>query len=200
MKISGKKWLVAVLVLIFVSGCFRGKLPATTVTEKALSIKLDFHRQSGYATNQFAVWITDENGLLVRTLYATKFTATGGYKKRPEALPLWVEKSQLASLNKKTVDTFTGATPKTGALEYFWDFNDQAGNRVADGEYNYLIEANLRWNNRVIYRGTVTIGETITVGEAEREYLFATNAEQPALTEDATEVKMITAVNVTYLP
>lgn len=49
------------------------------------SVEVSFHyaRQKGFSSNQFAVWVEDSGGRFVKTLYATGFTASGGYKKKP---------------------------------------------------------------------------------------------------------------------
>ena len=64
-----------------------------------------------------------------------RFAAKGGYEKRPDAIPLWVERSGVAS--RKDVDTITSATPKSGKLEFSWDLTDASGARVPDGTYRF---------------------------------------------------------------
>ncbi len=63
------------------------------VPEERLEISFKFQR-GGIASSQYAIWIEDEAGRLVRTLYATSFTAKGGYEYRKEALPVWVGKAK----------------------------------------------------------------------------------------------------------
>jgi len=128
-------------------------------------VSFGFTRQSGFSTNQFAIWIEDSRGNLVKTLYATKFTAGGGWSKRPQSIPLWVQKSGLSAMDKKDVDALTGATPRTGALRYRWDGLDKNGNRAAAGEYRLLLEATLREDNRVLYSAPFTLGSG-TAGSA----------------------------------
>ncbi|MDR0434102.1 MAG: DUF2271 domain-containing protein, partial [Gracilibacteraceae bacterium] len=146
--------------------------PAPAPESAALSgiaLSFDFERQAGYASNQFAVWIEDAGGNLVKTLYATGFTAEGGYIKRPESIPTWVEKSGLARLAQAEVDAVTGATPNSGALSYTWDLTDAGGDAVPAGEYVFVIEGSLRWQNRVRYTGGITVGGEPSVSEAVAE-------------------------------
>ena len=56
-----------------------------------MTISFDYMAQDGYASNQFAVWVENTDGAVVKTLYATRFAAKGGFEKRPDAIPLWVE-------------------------------------------------------------------------------------------------------------
>jgi hypothetical protein len=45
-----------------------------------LVISFDFVRQSGPASNQHAVWIEDMDGNVVRTLFASRWTADGWFR------------------------------------------------------------------------------------------------------------------------
>ena len=49
-------------------------------------ISFNFERQSGWASNQFAIWIEDMDGNYINTLYATAWTANGGYASRPDSI------------------------------------------------------------------------------------------------------------------
>ena len=131
-------------------------------------ISFSFKRQSGFSTNQFAVWIEDSRGTLVKTLFATKFTAGGGYARRPMSIPLWVSKSGLSSLDKKAVDGFSGATPRNGTLNYSWDGTDKNGIRLAPGEYRVFLEGTLKADNKVLYSVPITLGSG-TGNPVERE-------------------------------
>ena len=83
-----------------------------------LTVEFNYEKISGSASNQFAVWIEDMNGKYINTLYATRWTANGGYKNRPDSIALWVEKSNLESMSKAEVDAIAGATPSAGSVSY----------------------------------------------------------------------------------
>jgi hypothetical protein len=119
-----------------------------------------YNKQGGFASNQFAVWIEDARGGYVKTLYATKFTATGGWKKRELSVPLWVKQSGLSGMNKSQIDALTGPTPRAGTLRYVWDGTNQAGLAAAAGVYRVFVEATLRNENRVLYTADITLGES----------------------------------------
>jgi hypothetical protein len=165
----------------------------------SVTVTLDFFRQSGYASNQFAVWIESESQL-VKTLYATRYTANGGYKQRPDSIPDWVSKSGLSEMTKAQVDAVTSATPKSGSVSYIWDLTDRNGEPVPPGEYTFVVEGSLRWKNRVVYSGVIdTGGEAVTV-QAEAEYFYEGSDGQAALTADSPENTMITNVSVSFTP
>lgn len=109
-----------------------------------VSIRFDFQRMQKRASDQLAVWIEDAQGKHVRTLLTTKFTAGGGYQKRPEALPHW-QKSFQPAANAAVLDAVTAATPQSGRISLVWDCRDQAGAAVAAGDYVYKVEANIEW-------------------------------------------------------
>ena len=119
-----------------------------------------YNRQGGFASNQFAVWIEDAQGRYVKTLYATKFTATGGWKKRESSIPLWVKQSGLSGMNKSQIDALTGPTPRGGNLSFAWDGTNQAGLAAAAGAYRVFVEATLRNEDRVLYTADITLGES----------------------------------------
>ena len=120
-------------------------------------VSFSYEKQEGYASNQIAIWVEDANGKYVNALYATQWTVKGGYTKRPNSLPVFVERSSLASMNAKQVDAFAGATPSTGKHIYTWNLKDAKGERVANGSYKILLEATLRDQKMVIYTTEVNI-------------------------------------------
>ena len=158
-----KKQLFLVLVICIVSVLFTSvnmfAQTKSTSGKNKVEVKFTYTKQKGFSSNQFAVWIEDAQGRYVKTLYATKFTATGGWKKRDLALPLWVKKSNLAGMNKAQIDAITSSTPKNGNLSYVWDGTDSAGKVVPSGEYKVFVEATLRNENIVVYTATVKPGE-----------------------------------------
>ena len=169
-------------------------------TSGEVIITFNFEKQSGRASNQFAVWIEDTGGNHVKTLYATHFTAGGGYKDRPDSIPTWVEKSGLATMTKSEVDAISGATPKVGTLTYSWDLTDANGDTVSLGDYMFFIEGSLRWKNRVLYSGMISVGDSPVTVQAESEFFYEASDSQPALSDDSPETEMIGAVTASYKP
>ncbi|MDR1136544.1 MAG: DUF2271 domain-containing protein [Clostridiales Family XIII bacterium] len=158
-------------------------------------ISFDYVKQSGHASNQFAVWIEDENGNHIKTLYATNFTAQGGYANRPDSIPTWVEKSGLASMSKEQADAISGATPQTGRLYYTWDLTDENGAAVdADMQYKFFAEGSLRWKNRVLYSGVIDLGNMPAGLDPVVEYHYEASEEQPALNSRSKEHDMISGL------
>ena len=133
-------------------------------------LTFNFTRQSGAASNQFAVWIEDSQGQHVKTLYATKYTANGGWKRRASSIPVWVKKSGLADMTGVQVDALTGATPRDGTLTYTWDGTNSRGAAVSAGNYVIYLEGTLRWENQVLYRAPIRLGQGAATPEVGVEY------------------------------
>ena len=171
----------------------------------SLVITFDYTRQSGSASNQFAVWIENANHEYITTLYATRYTANGGYKNRPDSIKEWVAKSNLADMSSTEVDAISGATPAAGTQTYTWDLTDAGGAPVPDGMYIFIVEGTLRWKNQVIYTGAIEVGGDAAAAAAatltpEPQYTFEGAGNQPALNTSSTEADMITNVTARYTP
>jgi hypothetical protein len=132
---------------------------------KTLEVSFNYQRQPGPGSNQYAVWIENDKGDVVRTLFVTSYTTKGrtrpgeepmrGYVKRPNCVPTWVKQAKAAEQNDQQLDAFTGATPKTGGTQIFtWDFTDQQGKAFKKATYNVFVEATLYQASDIIYTGT----------------------------------------------
>ncbi len=159
-------------------------------TSGILEITVDYKRQDGRGSNQYAVWVEDAVGNLVKTLYVTQFTADGGYKKRPDCTPLWVTKAQAPSLSKEQIDAFSGATPQTGLQVYTWDGTDQQGQEVAPGSYTFVVEATYLGSHIVVFKG-----------EFDRDHAEITLTPEAEFNSDESQNRdMIQGVTARYIP
>ena len=138
--------------------------------QAAVELSFSFTRQSGSATNQYAVWIEDSQGKLVKTLYATRWTASGGWSRRPTSIPMWVKQSNLSQMTRAQADAVSSATPVTGVRTYTWDGTDSRGSAVPAGYYTLIIEGTLRWENLVYYRAPFRLGQGPATPQINTEY------------------------------
>lgn len=190
--------LALILPIALLAGCAQEKPAAVVRDNDIVTITLDYEKQSGFASNQFAVWIEDTDGNLIKTLFVTEFTVKTGFEKRPDALPVWV--SRAMPTKQSTPDATSGATPKSGELTFVWDLNDQNGMRVADGTYQFFVEGTLRWKNHVLYSDEITLNGAATSVEASAEYIYAASDAQAALSPDSPENAMLSHVIAAYIP
>lgn len=136
-----------------------------------VEISYRLERIGGIASNQLAVWIEDEAGAHVRTLFATDFTARKrGFERRTQSLPTWVRTAGVAGWAQAQIDAVSGPTQRPGTIRLVWDCTDARGKRVPDGVYVYRVEGNLRWENTVLWTGRIRVGARSDSSKAEPAY------------------------------
>ncbi len=161
-----KKTIMAVLagILLFASTNAQNK-QGKTEKANALEVSFNYQRQGGPGSNQYAVWIENEKGEFVKTLFVTSYTTKGrargsepakrGYIVRPACVPTWVKNSKAEEKTDVQLDAVTGATPRDGGTQTFtWDFTDENGKAVPAGTYQLKVEATLFFDCDIVYTGT----------------------------------------------
>ena len=149
-------------------------LMAATALFADVEVDFDYKEMSGFASNQFALWVENENGEVVKTLFVTDFTGVKrGYKKREQSLNNWVAVAKPAQMSDAEIDAISGATPKSGVQHFAWDLTDNQGKKVPTGKYFIKLEATLFAGSNVVYTGAVDLpqpasGEiTVTIKRSE---------------------------------
>ena len=162
------RWGIAAIIaamLLTVPAMVQSKKGQVAKKTKTLEVSFDYQRQGGPGSNQYAVWIENEKGDVVRTLFVTSYTTKGrtrpgeepmrGYVKRPNCVPTWVKAAKAAEKTDQQLDAVTGATPQaSGSQTFTWDFTDQQGKTVPQGKYKVFVEATLYQASDIIYSGT----------------------------------------------
>ena len=170
-----KKVLVVLLMFI------------TTAVFADVSIDFDYKSMSGFASNQIALWVENENGEIVKTIFVTNFTASHrGYKKREQSLNHWVSIAKPAQMSDKELDAISSATPKSGAQHFTWDLTDSHGKKVPAGKYFIKLEGTLYAGSNVVYAGTVDTGKA-TPGPIE----VVLERSEPATTKNETMLQNV---------
>jgi hypothetical protein len=159
------------------------------VKASALEVSFDYQRQAGPGSNQYAVWIENEKGNVVKTLFVTSYTTKGrarggeqpkrGYIVRPACVPTWVKTVKADEKTDQQLDAVTGATPQAGGTQTFtWDFTDEQGKAVQQGDYKVVVEATLFFDSDIIYSGTfstkdkegdIKLTSTLTKGDEQHK-------------------------------
>jgi len=175
-----------------------------TVTPKPATgevvISFDYTRQTGAASNQHAIWIEDMDGNLIKSLFASRWTAEGGFATRPDSIALWAERAGLANMSKAEVDAVSGATPRTGPQSYSWDLTDLNGDTVLQGDYVFFVEGTLRWKNFVLFSGVITVGDAPVTVQGEAVFRYEGSGRYDALTANSVENNMIGPVTAVFRP
>ena len=126
--------------------------------DNKVTVSFTWSKIQSYGSNQLAIWVEDLNGKYICTLFATRFTAKGGYLKRPLSLSEWTTKSDLKNARKPEVDALTGATPSTGKQSFTWNCKDKSGKKITAGTYVIRMEANIHDADKMFFRGEIKIG------------------------------------------
>ncbi len=159
------KLISVILVAILLSAVAVAQNAKKSKNASSLEVTFNYQKQAGPGSNQYAVWIEDAQGNVVKTLFVTSYTTKGrarqgeepmrGYVKRPNCVPTWVTTAKAAEQTDQQLDAFTGATPQVGGTQTFtWDFTDQQGKAVKNGTYKVLVEATLYQASDIVYSGT----------------------------------------------
>jgi hypothetical protein len=156
---------VAALFVLFAGCSILGmKVQKVSQVKEAtgkVTINYTLTRISGMASNQYAVWIEDEAGRYVRTLFVTDYMARRqGWKVRQQSLTTWVKVADVKNTPQEKIDAVSGATPKSGNLSVVWDMKDITGKAVISGVYVYRIEGSLLWEKTVLWTGKIHVGGT----------------------------------------
>lgn len=175
-----KKVLILYMLFTAVIMCLtvRASAQQTASQQSAAEITFTFTRQSGAATNQFAVWVEDSMGRYIKTLFVTQWTAKGGWRTRDTSIPAWVRKSNLSNLNSTQIDAFSGATPRTGTFTCSWDGTNSLGAAVPAGDYVIVLEGTLRWENQINCRAPIRLGSGPAQAQVNVEYSGNSTAER----------------------
>ena len=128
----------------------------------SVQIDFDYFRMSGKASNQIAIWIENEKGNVVKTIYVSDFTAARrGYENREDALTHWVASAKPVEMDARAIDAISGATLQTGSQQMNWDLTDLVGNRVSEGVYTIYLEGTLYWGSNVLYSAEVDLSSNL---------------------------------------
>ena len=144
---------------------------------------------------QIAVWLVDEQGEFVETVYVTRKTAQKGLGNRGgelddkmggsrlSVLPVWAHQRGVdyggsnfyPPKDKALVDAITSATPKSGG--FIWTWRPQKS--LKPGKYYYYIEVNKSFDDNehhnyswyrgqpsVIWQGHLFVGQQLSVSKA----------------------------------
>ena len=67
-----KKLIIVILIAV---SAFTAATCASRKAAKELEISFNYNKQQGPGSNQYAVWVEDEAGAVVKTLFVTAFTS-----------------------------------------------------------------------------------------------------------------------------
>lgn len=107
-----------------------------------------------HPTYHTAIWLEDEKGRLVKTLYVTSELSSTEYM-MGEACPDWVKQAHWDKTDKAVVDAVTGPTPNVGVGALSFDLGDLG---VPEGAYQFKFQVHITEQYNVLYTGTIKTG------------------------------------------
>jgi hypothetical protein len=105
-------------------------------------------------TYHTAMWLEDDKGVLLKTLYVSQELSANEYK-MGNVCPDWVKKAHWDKTPKADVDAVTAPTPNVGSEAKVFDLAEYG---VAPGVYQFRFQMHVAEDHNVLYRGTVTVG------------------------------------------
>jgi len=134
----------------------------TNTEGKGPEIMVDFYRGKSFYYPLMAVWIEDEKGKYIQTLFVASSVATGTFrygkqaegrwieapKRAPQTLPYWAHKRGVVASDglfmpepeNPVPDAYSGATPTTG-----FKLVSKADGALP-GKYKVMLEVNQNWD------------------------------------------------------
>ncbi len=125
-------------------------------------ISLKFEKGKQHNHPLFAIWLADENGKFIQTLYVSKSIGKGVFEhgsrktgqwmpgeiQRPAALPYWAHQrgilnelgTYMPTQNNPEIDARTGATPQQSFVVTF------ITDKPLNGKYKVMLELNQSWD------------------------------------------------------
>lgn len=161
------KLLIAYLLLLTLTISAKKKPEVFTeynygMKNSGTSISIKFEKGPEHNHPLFAVWLANENGQYIQTLYVSESIGKGVFKRasrktgrwlsgeiqRPAALPYWANqrdvKNEYGTYNptpkQPVVDAYTGATPSSSFLLHV------RTEKPLSGKYKILLELNQSWD------------------------------------------------------
>ncbi|HET7733579.1 MAG TPA: hypothetical protein VFK73_07050 [Paludibacter sp.] len=187
--------LIAVLLLMTVVTSAKKKKEVFAeasygVNYTGTSLTIQFEKGKEHNHPLFAIWLADENGKFIQTLYVSESIGKGVFKRasrktgqwqageilRPASLPYWAHQrgiknefgTYLPTPKQPEVDAYTGATPTASFILHLKTMKQLAG------KYKVMLELNQTWDWNEFW--------TNDMYPAEKEYRTSC---QPALVYEA---------------
>jgi hypothetical protein len=113
-----------------------------------------------YPTYQTVMWLENENGTYLKSLFVSDWLARGGYNST-YVCSTWSSKAQWDNETEEDIDAVTAATPDWG-VDSFYTF-DLSGRTIAPGVYKFNIETHITGDYNILYSADIEFrGEDTT--------------------------------------
>jgi len=115
-----------------------------------------------------AVWLENEGGELVKTLFVSNELAQGAFTVEGDICPDWIKKSHWEKASQAEVDAVSGPTPTAGSGSRSFDLKKHG---ISPGVYFFCMQIHIHDNYNILYRGQIRLGEK--PAEAQPEVFYS---------------------------
>jgi hypothetical protein len=128
-------------------------VPAAVVVGK---LQVSYHVTSDDASRFTAVWLEDEKGELVKTLFVSNELAQGPFTVEGDICPDWSRKAHWEKASQTEVDAVSGPTPSAGSRSLSFDLKKQG---ISPGVYFFCMQVHIHENYNILYKGKIRLDE-----------------------------------------
>jgi len=115
-----------------------------------------------------AVWLENEKGELVKTLFVSNELAQGAFTVEGDICPDWSKKAHWEKASQAEVDAVSGPTPTAGSGSLSFDLKKHG---ILPGDYFYCMQVHIHENYNILFKGKIHLGEE--PAEAQTEVFYS---------------------------
>ena len=139
-------------------------VPAEPVAGK---LQISYLVTTDDASRFTAVWLENEDGELVKTLFVSSELAQGAFTVEGDICPDWIKKSHWEKASQAEVDAVSGPTPTVGSGSLSFDLKKH---EILPGAYFFCMQIHVHDNYNILYKGQIRLGEKPAEAQAEVFY------------------------------
>lgn len=153
------------LLILFAEMTGFSFVPATPVAGK---LEISYLVSSSVDGSRYtAVWLENEGGELVKTLFVSTELAQGAFTVDGDICPDWIKKSHWEKATQAEVDAVSGPTPTAGSGSLSLDLNKLG---ISAGVYVLFMQVHIHDNYNILYKGTIRVGQEPAEAQVEVFY------------------------------
>lgn len=151
-----RRGIAALLVAAGAVALGAGAIGAATSPAGKLNLSFLFQSPGEvHPTYHTAIWLEDESGALVKTLFVSQELSATEFQVG-EACPDWVKKANWERMPKPEVDAVTGPTPDVGSGMHTFDLGALG---IAPGKYRFNMQVHITDQHNLLFRGDLVAGD-----------------------------------------
>lgn len=162
----GKVCMLILVCVLLLGGCDSGDKGAAGGT---LTIYYELNKPEIIVivpSYQTVVWLENENGGHVKTLFISDYLSYGGYSKS-EICSDWSQIEDWDKVGRDVLDAVTAATPAVGQNVLKIKLKTY---NLPSGVYRYCVQTHVIEGYNILYRGQIRIGEKNDASSAKVTY------------------------------